>query len=232
MKESAGGLVQPTAAPVARISSATLSRDELIEQLRGFLSDSDRLGGAIELTDIDQQPGFLAGFDLRLRVLIPTDVGDYALPMCQAGEIRVTGSAGVGFGEGIAGGAIRLHGSAGDGCAVAAKGGTLAVYGDAGHRCAVAMQGGEVFVRGDVGHQAASRALRGTLVIGGDAGHQLGAGMLDVAIYLRGHAASLAPGLEEQPLSKADRLKLGLVLINAGIKGETTDFRRIRRVSH
>lgn len=89
------------------------------------------------------------------------------------------------------------------------------------------MRGGEIFVRGNVGDHVGVGALGGTIVVGGDAGHCLGNATSNVTIFLRGKAASLVDGVTEAPLRKREQLRLGLLLINASIRGDASEFRRI-----
>ena len=89
------------------------------------------------------------------------------------------------------------------------------------------MRGGGIFVRGDVGDETAIGALGGTIVIGGDAGVNLGDAASNVTIFIRGQAKSLANGGTEAPLRQREQLQLGLLLINASIRGEAKDFRRV-----
>jgi hypothetical protein len=57
--------------------------------------------------------------------------------------------------------------------------------------------------------------------------------MLEAVIYVRGAVASLGRGIVELSISAKDRLRLGMLMINAGIKGEAKDFRRyVARKSH
>ena len=89
------------------------------------------------------------------------------------------------------------------------------------------MRGGELFVRGNVGPGAAAGSLWGTIVIGGDAEEGLGDSMRGSTIFLKGKVAALGRGVREAPLREREKLRLGLLLINAGIRGEAKDFRRI-----
>ncbi len=111
--------------------------------------------------------------------------------------------------------------------ALKATGGTLAIYGVAGNRCGAGMRGGGIFVRGDVGDEAGVGALGGMIVIGGDAGERLGDAMNNVTVFIRGSDKSLAEGVTEAPLRKREQLRLGLLLINASIRGDATEFRRV-----
>jgi glutamate synthase domain-containing protein 3 len=204
------------------LDSAGWSESELRSRLAELAGETRRVA-----ISGSERAGFLAGLNTTLRITVQGVVGDFCLAMIQAGEVRIHGAAGAGLGEGMAGGSIRIRGSAGLGCGVAIKGGTLAVYGDVGDHLGVAMQGGEIFVRGDVGAAAGAYGQRGTLVIGGDAGERLAFGAQEVTVYLRGRCPEIGRSLVEKPLTKADQLKLGLVLINAGIKGAPVGFRRI-----
>jgi methylamine---glutamate N-methyltransferase subunit B len=49
----------------------------------------------------------------------------------------------------------------------------------------------------------------------------------NLIIFLRGKIASLAPGMVEAPLRKRDELRLGLLLINASIRADAKEFRRV-----
>jgi formylmethanofuran dehydrogenase subunit C len=89
------------------------------------------------------------------------------------------------------------------------------------------MLAGELFARGDVGDDAGVAMRGGTLVVGGDAGHRLGEPLGSGTIFLRGRAASLADGMVEAPLRKSDDLRLGVLLINASIRGAAKEFRRV-----
>jgi formylmethanofuran dehydrogenase subunit C len=139
----------------------------------------------------------------------------------------MTGQVGHGVGEGMISGAVRIRGDAGVGAGAAMTGGTLAIYGSAGHRCGAGMRGGGIFVRGSVGDETGVGALGGMIVIGGNAGEELGDAMNNVTVFIRGNAKSLADGVTEAPLRKREQVRLGLLLINASIRGDAKDFRRI-----
>lgn len=89
------------------------------------------------------------------------------------------------------------------------------------------MLAGELFVRGDVGDDAGVAMQGGTLVVAGNAGERLGDHRGLGTIYLRGTAASLADLMVEVPLKKRDELRLGMLLINASIRGAAKEFRRV-----
>ena len=181
----------------------------------------------VKLTGLNCQHAALMRLDHAVRVEATGDLDDYAFAFNGQADVRLTGNVGHGVGEGMISGAVRIRGNAGCGAGSAMTGGTLAVYGNAGARCGAGMRGGGIFVRGDVGDEAAVGALGGMIVIGGDAGHNLGDAMTNMTIFIRGRAKTLAPGVTEAPLRKREQLRLGLLLINAAIRGDANDFRRI-----
>ncbi len=181
----------------------------------------------VQLRGLSGQLGALMRLDHPVRIEAEGDLGDYAFAFNAQADVRLNGSVGHGVGEGMIGGAVRIRGDAGHGAGASMTGGTLAIYGSAGPRCGAAMRGGGIFVRGDVGEETGVGALRGTIVIGGDAGANLGDAVNNVTIFIRGRAESLADGVTEAPLRKREQLRLGLMLINASIRGDAKEFRRI-----
>jgi len=191
------------------------------------VADGEEQLTQVNLLEATGQHAALMRIEHPVRLQVQGPLGDYALAFNAGPDVRITGDVGHGVGEGMSRGAIRVRGQAGDGAGTAMTGGTLAIYGSAGHRCGAAMRGGGIFVRGNVGDEAGRGALGGMLVIGGDAGQRLGDAMSNVTVFLRGTATSLAEGVVEAPLRKREQLRLGLLLINASIRGDATDFRRV-----
>lgn len=173
------------------------------------------------------QANLLMALQSAVRLHVTGPLGDYALSYCSRCDVRVDGSGGHGVAEGLCGGSIRFRGDVGHGAGVAMRSGTLAIYESAGDRVGAAMRGGELFVRGDVGCDAGVGMQAGTMVVGGDAGPGLGEPHGAGVIFLRGRAESLAPGMVEVPLRKRDELRLGVLLINASIRGLAKEFRRV-----
>ncbi|MEM9589461.1 MAG: tributyrin esterase [Planctomycetota bacterium] len=181
----------------------------------------------VRVTGIEGQHCALMRVEHPVKLVGEGDLGDYAFAHFARGEVVWTGDVGDGVGEGMCSGTIRVRGNAGCGAGTAMKGGTLAIYGSAGDRCGAGMLGGGIFVRGDVGDDVAVGALRGTLVLGGSAGKNLGNAISDVTIFVRGSVGKLADGVTEAPLRKREQVRLGLLLLNASIRGDANDFRRI-----
>lgn len=201
---------------------------ELCEAIRAVpvAPDEEKLS-RVAVTGASGQHHLLMNLNHPVRIDVDGPLGDYACALTSRSDIRITGPAGHGVAEGMTGGSVRVRGDAGVGAGAGMSGGTLAIYGAAGDRCGAGMRGGGIFVRGDVGDEAGVGALRGTIVIGGDAGNNVGDAMSNVTVFIRGRATSLAQGVTEAPLRKRELLRLGLLLINASIRGEAKDFRRI-----
>lgn len=181
----------------------------------------------IELVGLDRQSFACMRWSRGVRVHAKGHLGDFAFAWNGGVDVHLEGNVRDGLCEGMTGGRVRITGKAGCGAGVAMTGGTLAVYGSAGPRVGAAMRGGSIFVRGDVGEDTGAGALGGTIVVGGDAGPRLGDSLNNVTVFLRGKAESLAPGVIEAPLRKREEVRLGLLLMNASIRGNSAEFRRV-----
>ena len=224
---------------VSGSSDFVLSFDELSEPKIRTRIASIALGGShqhtpasgapplIQIDGASGQPHALMAIRSAVRLHVTGSLGDYSLSYCSRCDVRVDGHGGHGVGECLSGAAIRFRGNAGHAAGVGMLGGTLAIYGSAGDRLGAAMSAGELFVRGDVGGDAGVSMRGGTIVIGGNAGPRLGEALGTGTIYLRGRAESLADGMVEVGLRKRDELRLGMLLINASIRGAAKEFRRV-----
>jgi methylamine---glutamate N-methyltransferase subunit B len=171
-----------------------------------------------------------AGVRCVSKVSVVGNLGDYGFCSFGEGQGFIEGKVGAYFGHSIHSGILIVHSHASHSVGALGTGGTIAIYGNAGDRVAVGMQGSDVVIRGSVGHFAGLGLQSGCLVIGGNAGTEMGKGMRDGTIYLRGEAESISSDIEEQRLREPDRLKIGLLLLKAGIKSAGKDFRVYRSV--
>lgn len=211
-----------------QLSMKELTPQALFDAIHAVpISESDEKLPQIKITGVNGQHHALMRLDHPVRLHLEGPLGDYAFAFNSETDIRLTGSVGQGVGEGLISGAVRVRGDACVGAGAGMTGGTLAIYGAAGDRCGAGMRGGGIFVRSSVGDEAGVGALGGMIVIGGDAGENLGDAMSNVTVFIRGRAKSLADGVVEAPLRKREQLRLGLLLINASIRGDAKEFRRI-----
>lgn len=146
------------------------------------------------------------------------NVGDYACSGLDNSQCTLDDDAGDYLGHSLVSGLLICKGNVGHGLAAMARGGLIAVYGSSGDRTATSLRGADVIVRGNTGAMAAKGMQQGTLIIGGSAGEGLGTGMRGGVIFLRGEAPGISSDIEEHRLREPDRLKLGLLLLKAGIK--------------
>ena len=80
--------------------------------------------------------------DHPVKLRVDGSLGDYAFAFNSQTDVRLTGSAGHGVGEGMTSGVVRVRGNAGVGVGAAMSGGTLAIFKSAGDRCGAGMRGG------------------------------------------------------------------------------------------
>lgn len=209
------------------LSMTELSASQLQQAIQQIPTHPDQDMPKVQITGASGQDHALMRLDHPVQLHVDGPLGDYAFAYNAQCDVRMTGSVGHGLADGMTSGAVRVRGDAGVAAGTAMQGGMLAVYGSAGDRVGAAMRGGNIFVRGNVGNEIGIGALRGTIVIGGNAGERLGDAMNNVTIFIRGSARSLSAGVTEAPLRKREQVKLGLLLINASIRGDASEFRRI-----
>jgi methylamine---glutamate N-methyltransferase subunit B len=229
---SSGSVDQPATEPLTEFAAqidweigAPQDHMEMIQAMSA--ADPDEVWPNLRIFNADRTHFFLAGLNASVRLQVDSPLGSHVMAYASHGEARIVGDVGHSAGDGLCGGVMRIRGNAGDGLGVGMTGGTVAVYGSAGDRVGALIRGGGVFVRGNVGNDCGYGALGGMIVIGGNAGHRLGLASQNVSIFIRGKVASLADGMTEAPLRKRELLRLGMVMINASIRGEAKEFRRI-----
>lgn len=218
----------PSDAQPTKFALNSTNMNQVMNQIREMKVDenAEKLQ-EVTIEGVQHQEHAFMRLSHPVRLILEGALGDYAFAFNEVTDVQMTGDVGHGVGDGMRSGAVRIRGNAGEGAGCSMTGGTLAIYGSAGNRCGAAMRGGGIFVRGDVGKETGIGALGGTIVIGGDAGANLGDAASNVTIFIRGQAESLAEGVTEAPLRQREQVRLGLLLINASIRGDAKDFRRI-----
>lgn len=161
---------------------------------------------------------------------IQGSIGDFGMCSFGDGECNLDGNVGSFFGHSIHSGILVVRGDASHCVGALGVGGLISIYGVAGDRVAVGMQGADVMIRGSVADYACLGMQSGSLVVGGNAGRHLGKAMRGGTIYLRGEAESVSEDVEEHRLREADRLKIGLLMLKAGIKPTGKEFRVFRPI--
>lgn len=182
----------------------------------------------VEVHGMTSQPYVLNGYRLRGHLKVQGDVGDFCFMSFGESEGTIEGNAGHYFAHSIHSGALFVHGDTGLGLASLGQGGLVSVYGNAGSRVALGMQGADVVIRGNAGSLCGLGMQSGSIVIGGNAGEEMGKGMRGGIIYLRGDARSISPDIEEVRMREPDKLKIGLLMLKAGIKATGKEFKVFR----
>lgn len=214
-----------TDAPI-RWNCSDWSPSELNAKLRE-LSE----GAAVELAGFTPQAGqvgLCCGLEQRVHIAVTGEVGDFLFFLGAEASLDIRGNAGDCVGHSMRSGRISLTGSVGHAAAAYATGGFIAVLGQARDFCAQGLSGADVFVRSRVGNQAGHAMRDGTLVLGNGCGEQLGSQMTGGVIYVRGEVASKAPELRADRMRNADVLRLSLLLAEAGIKSQGSEFQVFR----
>lgn len=198
-------------------------------QLNHELRSSDWQSHAeAEIVGTSGENSLASGISQPIKVVVHGAMGDFAFALNDGGECEVVGDAGASCGHSMRSGSILVRGHAGPAFGAFTSGGFIAAHWSAGDRCGLCLSGAEIVIRSGVGRQAGWAMRSGTLVIGADAQPGLGQGMTGGTIYVRGKAEDVASHLREMRMKDADSLKLGLLLVRAGIKADPKDFRIYR----
>ncbi len=188
-------------------------------------------GDSVELSGYTSQAGQMGlccGLERRVTIEVIGEAGDFLFFLGAEASLDIRGNVGDSLGHSMRSGRISVIGNAANAAAAYATGGFLAVLGQARDYCAQGLSGADVFVRSRVGNHAGHAMRDGTLVLGNGCGEQLGSQMTGGVIYVRGDVASKAPGLRSDRMKNADLLRLNLLLAEAGIKSQGSDFQVFR----
>ncbi|MCU0721784.1 MAG: hypothetical protein MUC83_18885 [Pirellula sp.] len=158
-------------------------------------------------------------------------VGDFCLMSYGLGDAVIEGKAGDFLGHSLHSGSIVVKQNAGNCLGAMGAGGLIAVQGNAGDRAGIALQGADILVRGNAGSLLGMGMIDGNIVVGGAVGPEMGKGMIGGSIFIRGEPTSLSSHIEEFRMREPDKLKIGLLMLKAGIKSTGKEFRLFRPVS-
>ena len=217
-----------TVSPLEMLHSIQKQKHELL------LASRDDAGEApsqsVSVVGAKGQDYIGAGIRSIQSIAIQGSIGDFGMCSFGDGDCNIEGNVGSFFGHSIHSGILVVRGNASHSVGALGVGGLITIDGNAGDRVAVGMQGADVVIRGSVADYACLGMQSGSLVVGGNAGKQLGKAMRGGTIYLRGEAESVSDDIEEHRLREPDRLKIGLLMLKAGIKLAGKEFRVFRPV--
>lgn len=202
----------------------TLAPNQLNTQLRALADEENE----IQIAGANGQPVLCAGISQGLKVVLTGSAGPYFGMLNAGADLDVTGDVGLCCGHSMNSGAILVRGNAGQALGALARGGFIGVHGAAKDSCGLGLAGADVIVRQAVGARAGQSMRSGNLILGNDAGPDLGLDATGGTIFLRGAAASVADGIREVKMKDSDSMRLGLLLVRAGIRAATKEFRIYR----
>lgn len=191
-------------------------------------SDEHWMLPSLKITGCAGQDGIGSGLRNISKLNVAGNLGDFAFTAFEAGDCRIDGRVGSFLGHSIHSGILIVNGHAEHAVGAMGTGGTIAVYGNAGDRIAAFLNGADIVVRGSVGEFAGLGMQQGCLIVGGNTGPNLGHRMRAGTIYVRGEVESHSPDIEEVRTREPDRLKIGLLMLKAGIKATGKEFRVFR----
>jgi len=181
----------------------------------------------VRILNPDGQHNLAVGLDLPVEIEIAGHAGYFVGGMNKQADITVDGNVGWSVAENMMSGTVRVRGFASECAGASGHGGLLVIEGDASSRCGISMKGIDIVVGGSVGHMSAFMAQAGTLLICGDAAAALGDSLYEAVIYVGGKIHSLGADAREEPLTQADHERIRQLLLRAGMKGDSRDFRRV-----
>lgn len=207
--------------PIARNLASLLANHE------GATND----GLEISITGCAHQDFIASGVRAAGTLLMDGSVGDFCLMSYGLGDATIEGSSGDFLGHSLHSGSIVIKEDVGDSLGAMGAGGLITVHGNAGQRAGTALQGADILIRGNAGGLLGMGMVDGNIVVGGSVGPEMGKGMLGGSIFVRGEPTSLSPHIEEFRMREPDKLKIGLLMLKAGIKSTGKEFRLFRPIS-
>lgn len=211
--------------------SLRFNADEFVERHQSGFFDEPLEATTLEIDGCANHDWLAGGWRQPISLVFRGKLGDFCLNAVSDVECSVKGNVGHNFANAMVSGIVRIFGDAGDGLMSFARGGVVVMKGSAGRRVGCGLDGGDAIVAGSVGLQAAFEMRSGNLIVGGDAGPMLGLGAKGGTIYVSGKVSSVASSVEEDRMRDADRLKLSLLLLKAGLEFPSTSWRVFRVVN-
>lgn len=182
---------------------------------------------AVEILKPNGMHNIAVGLDCPVEVNVRGNAGYFVGGMNKQASITVHGSVGWSVAENIMSGSVRVKGNASECTAASGHGGLVVIEGDSSSRCGISMKGCDIVVGGSVGHMSGFMAQAGTMLVCGDAGAHLGDSLYEAVIYVRGKIHSLGADAREEPMTKADYIKVEELLKQAEFELPSREFKRV-----
>jgi glutamate synthase domain-containing protein 3 len=198
-----------------------------LREINRYLHSPLEHEACVVIDNPDGAHNLAVGINQAVHVEIRGHAGYYAAGMNQHASVRILGNAGPGVAENMMSGRVIVDGFASASAGASAHGGLLVIRQDGGLRCGISLKGADIVVGGDVGSFSAFMAQAGRMVVCGDAGDALGDSLYEAVIYVRGAIKSLGADARIEKMTDQDREAVAVLLDNAGIRAEASEFKRI-----
>lgn len=203
--------------------SGLTSRD-VNAQLRTLINASTSIV-RVRLVGADQQDNLVTAIP-PAQILITGNVGNYCAAALKNADVEILGSAETGVAHSLQSGVVTVRNSCSAAAGAMAEGGLIVIHGDAGTRCGAGLNGADIVVEGSVGPYAGMYMRQGTIVVLGNVGPMAGIGSTGGTWFIQGEIESPPKQLIESRLKDADKLRIGLLLLNSGMDANAKDFRK------
>ena len=201
-----------------------LTSREVNAQLRSLIDASAAIV-RVRIVGAEQQDNLVTAIP-PAQILISGDVGNFCAAALRNADVEILGSAETGVAHSLQSGVVTVRNSCSAAAGAMAEGGLIVIHGDAGARCGAGLNGADIVVEGSVGPYAGMYMRQGTIVVLGRLGPMAGTGSTGGTWFVQGEVDNRPKQLVESRLKDADKLRLGLLLLNSGMDANAKDFRK------
>lgn len=200
------------------------SPTDLNASLRNQLAES-RSPLRVRLQGLNQQDNLVTGLP-GIQIIAEGSVGNYCFVALKDADVEIQGSADAALAHSMESGLVIARGNVGPNAGALSSGGLLVIHGNAASRCGAGLRGADIVVEGSVGSYCGLGMQAGTIVVFGNMGPMAGWGSSGGTFFVHGEVETPAPALVESRLKDADKLRLGLLLLNSGLDSKVREFRK------
>jgi glutamate synthase domain-containing protein 3 len=183
-------------------------------------------GVPVKVKNVAHLHGLAAGFN-HGEVIIEGSAGDYVGVLNAGATIRVTEDVSRYAADNMTAGTLIIEGNTAYGAGQYCYGGVVVIRGNSGDFTATMNKGATIIVCGDVGNDAGTYMLKGDLVVLGNAGENFANCLIRGNVYIGGEWKSIGHNTRVEPLTAADKAKLGAYFAAYQIEADLANFKKI-----
>lgn len=206
------------------IDVSGMTSREVNAQLRTLINASTSIF-RVRMVGAEQQDNLITAIP-PAQILISGNVGNFCAAALRNADVEILGNAETGIAHSLQSGVVTVHNNCSATAGAMAEGGLIVIHGNAGVRCGVGLNGADIVVEGSVGAYAGMYMRQGTIVVLGNVGPLAGLGSTGGTWFIQGEIDNPPKHLVESRLKDADKLRLGLLLLNSGMDANAKDFRK------